>query len=390
MLVHWMQLSLTEGIGPILARRVIAAAGGIEAACEAPASLLTLVDGIGSARAGRIASSLRQSKEAAERELEQAQARGIAVICPDDEAYPLLLKTINDPPLVLYMRGELQDRDLNAFAMVGSRRCGQYGREQAERFAALLAGSGFTIISGGARGIDSFAHQGALTHPQGRTIGVLGSGVDVPYPPENAALFDRIAERGAILSEYPLGTQPTAENFPRRNRIVSGMSRGVLVVEADIRSGALITARLAIEDHNRPVFAIPGRVDNPLAAGPHALIRDGAILVRGMEDIIEGLHPLPQEAHQPTLFEESPAAPVSAESGSPSPKAAQAPELAALSERQQLILSHMDREAAGVDALVERSGLPVHEIMQELTLLSLKGVIRRRDGQSYSKVGPRD
>src|SRR5262249_38618585 len=175
--------------------------------------------------------------------------------------------------------------------------------------AALLAGAGITVVSGGARGIDSAAHRGAMSHAQGRTIAVLGSGVDVPYPPENAKLFQEIAQRGAVISEYPLGTPPLKDNFPRRNRIISGLSRGVLVVEADERSGALITARLACDDHGRPVFALPGRVDNKMSAGPHRLIRDGATLVRSLEDIIEGLGPLPHGAVEPTLPVETDAAP---------------------------------------------------------------------------------
>src|SRR5439155_14814585 len=207
-----------------------------------------------------------------------------------------------DPPAVLYVKGALEPRDLNSVAMVGSRRCSFYGREQSERFAALLAGAGITIVSGGARGIDSAAHRGAMSHPQGRTIAVLGCGVDVVYPPENANLFEEIATRGALISEYPLGTPPLKDNFPRRNRIVSGLSRGVLVVEADERSGALITTQQAIEDHSRPVFAIPGRIDNPLSAGPHTLIRDGAVLTESITQILDNLGPLPEGIAQPQII----------------------------------------------------------------------------------------
>jgi DNA protecting protein DprA len=238
-------------------------------------------------------------------ELAKCTELAVALLCPDDDAYPALLKEIPDPPAVLYVRGAFEPRDLNAVAIVGSRKCSYYGREQAERFAALLAGAGFSVISGGARGIDSAAHRGAMSHAHGRTIAVLGSGIDVPYPPENAPLFEEIAKRGAVVSEYPLGTPPLKDNFPRRNRIVSGMSRGVLVIEADIKSGALITARQACDDHSRPVFALPGRVDNALSDGPHLLIRDGAVLTTKLEDIIENLGPLPHGASEPTLFEEA-------------------------------------------------------------------------------------
>ena len=382
---HWLHLSLTDGIGPILARRLIEAAGGIEAACEAPVSLLRQVEKVGAAKAAAIHRSLRDAKDAAANELELTRRLGIAIICPDDEAFPALLRTIPDPPLVLYVKGALEPRDLNAFAIVGSRKCSYYGREQAERFAALLAGAGFTVVSGGARGIDSAAHRGAMAHPQGRTIAALGSGLDVPYPPENAGLFEQIANgKGAVVSEFALGTPPNKENFPRRNRIVSGMSRGVLVVEADEKSGALITARVACDDHDRPVFALPGRVDNPLSAGPHLLIRDGAVITTKLEDILAELGPVPQGAMEPSLFTD-----VDADEAIPAvavPAAAVRDAASGgLSERQQLILTGIGADSADVDTIVERTSLPAHVVLQELTFLSLKGQLRRVDGQTYAR-----
>lgn len=378
-LIHWLTLSLTDGIGPILARRVVAAAGGPAAACEASADLLANIEGIGLAKSRKIAASLRRAAALADEELERGRARGVSLLSPDDEPYPLLLRSIPDPPLVLYVRGSLEARDLMSVAIVGSRRCSFYGREQAERFGALLGGAGITVVSGGARGVDSAAHRGALSHPQGRTLAVLGSGVDVPYPPENAPLFNQIAERGAVISEYPLGASPARENFPRRNRIVSGLSRGVLIVEADERSGALITARQAGEDHGRVVFALPGRVDNPLSTGPHQLIRDGATLVTKLEDILEALGPLPAEAQEPTLF--SGAVSTRPESQQ---EAKSNPPIALLTDRQKKLISAMrEGESINVDTLVERSGLPAHEILQDLTFLTLKGQVKRQDGQTY-------
>ena len=382
---HWLQLSLTDGIGPILSRRIIEAAGNVENACSASADLLANVEGIGLAKSRKIAAALKKAVADAEEEFARCAKAGVLLVCPDDQAYPLLLRSIPDPPNVLYLRGTLEPRDLNAVGIVGSRKCSFYGREQAERFGALLAGSGFCVISGGARGVDSAAHRGALSHPQGRTIAVLGSGVNVPYPAENAALFDQIAERGVVISEYPLGTSPAKENFPRRNRIVSGMSRGVFIIEADERSGALITARQAGEDHGRPVFALPGRVDNPLSSGPHLLIRDGATLVMKLDDIIEGLGPLPAEAGEPGLFDP----PAPADVGEPLPKTPPKPasstDYSGLSDRQKSILQALGDDSANVDLLVERTSLPVETILQELTFLSLKGRVRRIDGQTYAK-----
>jgi DNA processing protein len=366
---HWLQLSLTEGLGPILTNRIVKAAGSAGAACDAGADLFRQVEGIGSARASKLVSSLRSAAAQVDAELARAEAAGATVICPDDESYPLLL----------YVKGGFEPRDLNGIAIVGSRRCSHYGREQADRFGALLGGAGFTVISGGARGVDSAAHRGALAHPQGRTIAVLGSGVDVCYPPENEVLFDQIAARGAVISEFAMGTPPLAENFPRRNRIVSGMSRGVLVIEADQRSGALITARQACDDHGRPVFAIPGRIDNPQSAGPHRLIRDGAILTVGIEDIVEGLGPLPQEASE-LLFDELV---IETPQRTSQPSAAPPSQIPNLSDRQRTILEQLGPDATPVDAIIERTELSAPQVLQELTFLSLKGLVRRVDGQSY-------
>jgi DNA processing protein len=380
-LIHYVQLALTDGVGPITLRRMIEALGPADSVCRASIAQLRSVEGIGTAKAEKIHASLGKARGLAEAELARAGQLGVRVVCPDDESYPLLLKTIPDPPAVLYVKGNLEPRDLNGFALVGSRRCSYYGREQAERFAALLAGAGFTVISGGARGVDSAAHRGAMQHPQGRTIAVLGCGVDTVYPPENKALFDDIARRGAVISEYPLGTPPLAENFPRRNRIVSGMSRGVLVIEADEKSGALITARQAADDHDRPVFALPGKVDNPLSAGPHKLIRDGATLARNLEDLLEGLGPLPQSASEPSLFAQDSGLGTHDISVRAAPVAPPPP--ADLTDRQSRILALMGSEPMNLDVLIDRSALSASEVLQEMTLLTLKGQVKRVDGQTF-------
>jgi DNA processing protein len=379
---HWLQLALTEGLGPILTRRLIDLTGSAEAACSVSARQLAQVEGIGTKKSEAIATALRAAAPEVDAQLQQAAALGVAILCPDDDdAYPVLLRSIPDPPLVLFVKGALEPRDLNGFAIVGSRRCSYYGREQAERFAALLAGAGFTLVSGGARGTDSAAHRGALSHPQGRTIAVLGSGVDVPYPPENKGLFEQIAQRGAILSEYPLGTPPLADNFPRRNRIISGLSRGVLVTEAADRSGALITARQACDDHGRPVFALPGRVDNAMSVGPHKLIRDGATLVTNLDEILEGLGPLPAEAHDVAVH----AGAAETSGGGGAGLAPDEPTLFNVTDRQLLILQQLDHEPMNVDRLMELTQFGASTVLKELTFLTLKGRVKRIDGQTFAR-----
>lgn len=379
-ILDYLQLALTPGLGPITIGRLIESFGSAQRASQASLTELQAVEGVGSIKAKGIIEGRRGAAEQARIEIEKANQLGFSLICPEDAFYPPMLAAINDAPPVLYVRGTLEPRDLHAVAIVGSRKCSLYGREQSERFASLLAGAGVTVISGGARGIDSAAHRGALVHPMGRTIAVLGCGLDICYPPENATLFDQIAGRGAVVTEYPLGTPPTPENFPRRNRIISGLSRAVLVIEADIRSGALITARLAADDHNRPVLAIPGRVDNPLSAGPHKLIRDGATLVTNLEDILDSLGPLPDAVTQPT------ATPETQTIFDPAPETKEIKPDPLLSSSQQILLQHLSSEPMHVDRLVDLTQLPAGQVMQDLTLLTLRGSVKRRDGQHYVKA----
>ena len=373
---HWLTLAMTDGIGPILARRLVERAGSAAAACDAHAALLRTVEGIGTGNAAKIAQALKDARSKVDDELARVEVRpGTRLITTDDDVYPLLLRSIPDPPLVLYVQGSIEPRDLNAIAIVGSRKCSIYGREQAERFAALLGGAGFTVISGGARGVDSAAHRGAMQPTNGRTIAVIGSGLDVTYPPENAALFEQIAANGCVISEFPFGTPPIAENFPRRNRIVSGMSRGVLVIEADERSGALITARQAIEDHQRPVMCIPGRVDNPQSAGPHKLIRQGATLVTRIEHVLEAVGPLDASIPEMPLFE------------APDEPKPDAKPQASISPAQAAVLDALSREPMDVDSIIERTALDASRVTRELTFLTLKGLARRIDGQGFVRVG---
>lgn len=300
---------------------------------------------------------------ATDRELRLMERLGVRLLTREDAEYPTRLREIPDPPPALYVRGELLPADERAVAIVGSRSASEYGRRVAARLAAELASAGLTVVSGLARGTDTAAHQGAL-RAGGRTLACLGCGVDVVYPYENRELARRIAAAGALLSEYPMMAQPEAWHFPSRNRLISGLSLGVVVIEAPERSGALITADCALEQ-GRAVFAVPGSVDDARNRGPHALIREGAVLVEDARDVLLELQ---LDGLQKTLELE------------PEPPA---PEL---EPQEAALYALLSEEPMPVDDLILESNRPAAEVNATLLMLELKGVARRLPGNAFVRV----
>lgn len=372
-----LRLWLTPGLGPVLLARLLDVFGAGERALGAsPSELEHRIQGIGPAKAASIASGFRASEGAAHRELERAEAAGVRLVFRGETEYPSLLAELPDAPPVLYIRGELRPgaEDRFSLAIVGSRDCTQYGLEQARRFAGALAQAGITIVSGGARGIDSAAHAGAL-NAAGRTIAVLGCGLAHVYPPENADLFARVAGQGAMVSALPLETPPAAENFPARNRIISGLSLGVLVIEAGVRSGSLITARVAVEDHGREVLALPGRVDSPSSRGTLELLKSGgAALVTDPGDVIAALESAAHHVHRGT-HEARFAPALFAQRNNPAPTASAPPPLPTNPLHVRILNAlEVDRTA---DELSETLDLDVVRVRAELTLLEIQGRVAR-------------
>jgi DNA processing protein len=284
----WIALSLLPDVGPARARKLLSVFANPEMIFRAGFDDLRQVDGIGAV----VAKKIRDFSSWGDigRQISEMEAMDIKVISLQESSYPEMLKEIDDAPVVIYARGDILPNDKFAIAIVGSRRLTQYGTSVAEKISEDLAACGFTVVSGMARGVDSISHRGAL-RAGGRTIAVLGSGLDIPYPPENKTLMEDIVKSGCALSEFPPGTPPEKENFPRRNRLISALSLGVLVVEATLDSGALITARYAAEQ-GREVFAVPGNITSRCSEGTNELLRRGAILVRRAEDIVEELAPV--------------------------------------------------------------------------------------------------
>ncbi len=355
-----LQLTTVPGIGPTRIRALVGHFHSAQAALSASVSALSQVSGIDRT----LAENILQHGDAdfAARQLEILAQRNARLLTYWDEDYPTLLKKIPDPPALLYMAGELPSSEQSLLAVVGTRAPTQYGKLVVEKLTAELAARGFTIVSGLARGIDTIAHRTALKSG-GRTLAVLGSGLDVMYPAENEKLAQEIVTSGAVLSEYPFGAKPDAVNFPRRNRIISGLSLGVLVIEAGLESGAMITANLALE-HNREVFAVPGSIMSMKSAGPHQLIREGAKLVHSVDDVLEELlGQLDFFGRQRT--EEKPA-----------------PELEEKSKRIYDLLSH---EGLHIDELIRKTGLSSAEMMTLLLELEFKNLVKQLPGKFFVK-----
>ncbi len=292
---------------------------------------------------------------------------GVVPIARGEPLYPAALEEIPDPPPLLYVQGTLEPRDQLAIALVGSRRCTPYGIRIAERLATSLGRAGFTVVSGLARGIDAAAHRGALKGG-GRTIAVLANGLASIYPPEHAELALEVAEHGALLTELPMHQGPIAGLFPQRNRIISGLCLGVVVIEAAPRSGSLSTAHHAMEQ-NREVFAVPGPVDSLASRGCHRLIRDGAKLVETIDDILEELGPLVREVH--TADDETPV---------------RHPAELALNDQERSLLGQLDNRPTGVDELIMRTGLIASQVMATLSVLELKRLVRRMPGHQFVRA----
>lgn len=375
-----LPLALTPGLGPVLIERLLERVGGKhDKAVQAPEALLRSIAGIGPAKAERIAAKLREGRDAAAAEIELAHRQGINILAKGDSEYPSLLASLPDAPWILYVRGRLDGGTLDRFpvGIVGSRQCSSYGLEQSRVFASALARSGLTVVSGGARGIDSAAHRGALV-AGGRTIAVLGCGLGHVYPSENADLFDAIAQSGAVVSELPIDTPPQASQFPARNRIISGLSLGVVVIEAGERSGALITARVAAEDHGREVMAVPGRVDSAASAGTHALLKaGGAALVTEPADVVQILEGAARHVHRgthATLF---------------AAKEVVEREVVGLTPEQECICGSLGEGMRTFDELVEVTGLDAARLRRELTMLELgRRVVR--EGLGFAAAGSGD
>ena len=337
-------------------------------------SELAKVNGIGFKTAERIARS--RDKFDPQKELAEAAKLGIWIINAADKRYPPPLRQIYDPPPVLYVKGTLTRADNLAIAIVGTRRCSTYGAEQASRFGHVLASAGFTIVSGMARGIDTAAHRGALA-AGGRTIAVHGCGLANIFPPENKKLLSLIAESGACLSELPVEYEALPENFPPRNRIISGLSMGTIVIEAPARSGALLTAKAALGE-NREVMVVPGKIDSPLSVGSHRLVKEGAKLVDCVEDVMEALGYIGQDlkghatraGQKATQDVEAPLFDVSRLN---------------LSDAERAIYDFLGAEPLHVDEVIVATGLGAGKVNSALISLRLKGLIKEFPGNLFKK-----
>ena len=357
-LLPWFELKSVPGVGNHLFRRLIERFGSPEAALRAPVAELGRVEGM--SRRTLDAMRSHRAPDAGRAEIERACRSGFRIVTLNDPAYPRLLREIPDPPPMLYVHGELEGLE-RPIAVVGSRHATSYGVDTTHRLCADLAAIGFTVVSGMAVGIDAAAHEGALAGG-GRTVAVLGSGLAKVYPPQHRRLFDRIAARGAVVSEFPIDADPEPHHFPVRNRIISGMSLGTVVVEATRNSGSLITARLAAEQ-NREVFAVPGSVQSFKSTGTHTLIKEGAKLVENVQDILSELGYA--------------AAP-------PDARAVRSQTHPSLTAKESDVLGALGPYPLHIDELVRTLSLDAGALSGILLQLELKGLVTQQPGKFFS------
>jgi len=355
-------LNLIEHVGPVRVRQLLEHFGDAPAVLRATKHQLMQVRGIGEDTADAIANWEKTVDLSGE--LKRISDFGCHILTQADEDYPESLRQIYDPPIVLYVKGQLTAQDKNAVAMVGSRQTTHYGIEAARKLAYQLAYVGITVVSGAARGIDTAAHQGALA-AKGRTVAVLGTGINLVVPPENKELFERIAANGALITQFPFNRNADKQSFPIRNRIVAGMTLGTVVVEADLHSGALITANFATE-YGRQVFAVPGRIDSPRSKGCHDLIKKGAKLCESAEDILSEFEYLFPASNRPQSASETGVLPA-----------------LTLSENEQKVYDVLSNEELSIDDVIRRSGLPSSAVSVALLSLEMKRVVRQLPGKLF-------
>lgn len=371
---NWLKLYFARGMGPKTFIRLLDRFGSVEKILGSSVSNLTRVERVGKKTAEKIMATVDDFD--VQKELALAEKYDVTIINYNDQRYPIALKKIPDPPPILYYKGTLERSDSLAVSIVGSRRCSLYGTEQASRFAHILANSGFTIVSGMARGVDTAAHRGALA-ASGRTIAVQGCGLGNIFPPENEKVFHEITESGACISEFALQYEPLAENFPTRNRIIAGLSLATLVIEASSKSGSLITANLAM-DYNKEVMAIPGKIDSPLNTGSHRLIKDGAKLVDCVEDIMEALGYIGDglKKHVQTA---------QMDSQNKVEKRSIANNLN-LSDYEKKVYETLNKEGVFIEEIISTTQLDVGQINSSLMSLRLKGLIKQLPGNNFAKL----
>jgi DNA processing protein len=356
--IHLIALSLSPHVGPVTIRRLLRAFGSAREVFRARQADLFGVDGISQKRSQWIAGF--RDWDGLMKTVEKAEADGTRLVFHGDAEYPAALEELGeDAPILLFVKGAIAEEDRFSVAMVGSRKSSDYGEAVTARISSKLAGVGMTVVSGMARGIDTAAHRGALK-AGGRTIAVLGCGLDVVYPPENRGLMDRIAASGAVISEFAPGTPPLKENFPRRNRLISGLSQGVMVVEAAPRSGSLITAKHALEQ-GKEVFAVPGNIISETSAGTNDLLKQGAKLVTSAEDVLEELAPVLKGFIKSSVRATPPD----------------------LTEQEMSLCDLLSREPVHVDEISRQSGRQVSEVLATLLGLELKGAIRQMEGKRF-------